>query len=64
MLLIFSEILHVLLVNAYKGVCENRFIFPALVNIKKNVKKFGFHMPREIRLFIFYLQGDNVKQTL
>ena len=54
MSLIFSEILYVLFVNAYEGVRENRFIFSESVNIKKNVKKFGFHMLREIRYFVFF----------
>ena len=61
MLLIFSEILLVLLINAYEGVYGNCFIFPESVNIKKNVKKFGFHILREIRFFVFYLHQENKK---
>ena len=61
--LVFSEILHVPLVNAYKDVSRNCFVFPASVNIKKNVKTFGFHMLREVRFFVSHLQRDNIKQT-
>ena len=35
--------------------------FSESVNIKKNVKKFGFHMLREIRYFVFYLHQDKKK---
>ena len=57
----FSEILLVLLINAYEGVCENRFIFHESVNIKKNVKTFGFGMLQETRFFVFYLHQENKK---
>ena len=63
MSLIFSEILYVLFVNAYEGVRENRFIFSESVNIKKNVKKFGFHMLREIRYFDFFSHQDKKKKS-
>ena len=63
MSLIFSEILYVLFVNAYEGVRENRFIFSESVNIKKNVKKFGFHMLREIRYFVFFSHQDKKKRA-
>ena len=46
MLLISSEILHVPLINAYEGVCGNRFIFPESVNIKKKVKFWFPYAPR------------------
>ena len=45
-LLIFFEILHVLLSNAYESVCGNCFIF-------SSKKKFVFHMLRETRFFCF-----------
>ena len=59
MSLIFSEILHVLLINANESVCGNRFIFPQSVNINENVKKHGFHMLPGIRFFVFYLNQEN-----
>ena len=59
MSLIYSETLHVLLINANESVCGNRFIFPESVNIKKNFKKHGFHMLPEIRFFVFYLNQEN-----
>ena len=61
MSLVFSEMLHVLLISAYEGVCGNRFIFPESVNIKKIVEKFGFYILREIRFFVFCLHQENKK---
>ena len=62
-LLIFSEILHVLLFNAFESVCGNRFILSESVDININVRESLDSTCSEKLEISFFINIKVTKQT-